>query len=440
MISRRELLKWMSQSVVLLPVLNIGCQSSGGSSGTNSVKTAPPDTAYQGTDDQLLDDMERAAFTFFWEQAPAATGQVKDRATATGNDKHINSSIAATGFGLTALCIADHRKYGDAAEIKKRVLTTLQFVKEHVEGHNGWFYHFVDMNTGARVWKCELSSIDTCLLLCGVLTARQYYAADPQIAELATAIYHDVDFNWMLNGGKALSMGWHPESGFLPQRWDHYCELMMIYLLGIGSPKHPIPVDTWNAFSRPQVQFQQYSYISGDPNLFTHQYSHAWFDFRKKKDAYADYFQNSATATKAHKAFCVSLHSEFPDYTDDLWGVSASDYAKGYTAWGGPPRQGPLDGTIVPYAAAGSLPFVPQDCLAVLRKIRTTFGAKAWGRYGFVDAFNPLTGYYDAEILGIDQGIAMLMVENFRSGFVWETFMKNPEVQFAMKAVGFRSV
>ena len=186
------------------------------------------------------------------------------------------------------------------------------------------------------------------------------------------------------------------------------------------------------------MQFQQFKYISGDPNLFTHQYSHAWFDFRKKKDAYADYFENSATATKAHKAFCISLHDEFPDYSENLWGISASDYAKGYTAWGGPPRQGPIDGTIVPYAAAGSLPFAPAECLAVLRNIRSSYGAKAWGRYGFIDSFNPLADWYNPDILGIDQGVTMLMAENFRTGFVWDTFMRNPEVQNAMSAVGFK--
>lgn len=437
MMSRRELLKWISQSMLLLPALSVGCKSSR-SSGPKKITTAPPSAPYDGTDDELLDEIERAAFKFFWEQAPSATGQVKDRASATGNDSHVNSSIAATGFGLTGLCIADHRGYGNSGEIKDRVLKTLQFIRSNVQGQNGWFYHFVDMNTGARIDKCELSSIDTCLLLCGVLTCRQYYSKDATITDLATQIYQAVDFPWMLNGGDALSMGWHPETGFIDSRWNHYCELMMIYLLGIGSPTHPLKPESWNAFSRPKVRFQNYEYISGDPNLFTHQYSHAWFDVRAKKDAYADYFENSETATKAHKAFCISLNSEFPDYAENLWGISASDYAKGYTAWGGPPRSGPLDGTVVPYASAGSLPFVPAECLAVLRNIRNSYGAKAWGRYGFVDSFNPLADWYNGDILGIDQGISMLMAENMRTGFVWKTFMANPEVKSAMDAVGFK--
>ena len=173
--------------------------------------------------------------------------------------------------------------------------------------------------------------------------------------------------------------------------------------------------------------------------MFTHQYSHAWFDFRKQRDAHADYFQNSIKATKAHKLFCQSLRERFSDYSDDLWGISASDFSGGYTAWGGPPEMGPIDGSIVPCAAGGSLPFLFEDCMRVLRTIRTRFGNQAWTRYSFVDAFNPLTGWYDPDVIGIDLGITMLMAENHRSGFVWQTFMKNPEAQAAMQSVGFHS-
>jgi hypothetical protein len=293
------------------------------------------------------------------------------------------------------------------------------------------------MNTGQRVGTSEVSSIDTSILLCGVLMARAYFQ-DAQIEDLATKIYNRVEWPWMLNGGPAFSMGWQPESGFLNNRWDHYCELMMIYLLGIGSPTNPVSSDTWTAWSRPTITFQGLTYISGNDPLFTHQYSHAWFDFRNKKDAYANYFDNSVTATKAHKLFCLSLASQFNDYSDNLWGITASDYAGGYTAWGGPPPQGPIDGSVVPCATGGSLPFVYADCIRVLRTIRTTYAAKAWGLYGFVDAFNPLTGWYDADVLGIDLGITMLMAENQRSGLVWNTFMKNAEPVAAMQKVGFQ--
>jgi hypothetical protein len=171
-------------------------------------------------------------------------------------------------------------------------------------------------------------------------------------------------------------MGWMPESGFPKARWEHYCELMMIYLLGIGSPTHPVPAETWKVWTRPTITFQGIAYISGNDPIFTHQYSHAWYDFRNKRDAYANYFDNSILATKAHKLFCLSLRSEFPDYSEDLWGSSASDYQKGYTAWGGPPRQGPIDGSIVPCATGGSLAFLFPDCIRVLRTIRGPYGRK----------------------------------------------------------------
>jgi len=280
------------------------------------------------------------------------------------------------------------------------------------------------------------SSIDSSILFCGVLTARQYFN-DSEIQDLATKIYERVDWPWMLNGGEAFAMGWHPETGFIDGRWDHYCELMMIYLLGVGSPTHPVPASTWDAWSRPKITYQGIEYVSGNDPLFTHQYSHAWYDFRNKSDAYTNYFDNSVKATRAHKLFCLSLHDQFSDYSDKFWGITASDYVKGYTAWGGPPPLGPLDGTLVPCATGGSLPFLYQDCVAVLSNLRQNH-MKAWGRYGFVDAFNPLTGWYDPDVIGIDVGITMLMAENQRTGLIWNTFMKNSEAQSAMQKVGFK--
>jgi hypothetical protein len=426
-LTRRELLRIFQAGALAVPLVWLPtCSRSHKSSGSPQ------------TDDQLLDEIQRASFEFFWHEAGPATGQVKDRALAAGNDTRTVSSIAATGFALTALCIADRRGYKNSADIKDRVRTTLRFLAHQLPQEHGFFYHFVDMNTGARVSKCELSSIDTTILLCGVLTARQYFN-DPEIRDLATTIYNRVDWAWMLNGGPTLSMGWTPESGFLAGRWNHYCELMMIYLLAIASPTHPIPAASWEAWTRPTITYQGISYISGNDPLFTHQYSHAWFDFRNMKDAHANYFQNSINATKAHELFCLSLRNKFPDYADDLWGITASDFVGGYTAWGGPPPMGTIDGSIVPCATGGSLPFVFEDCMRVLRNIRTKYN-RAWARYGFVDAFNPLTGWYDPDVIGIDVGITMLMAENHRTGFVWQTFMKNPEASAAMKSVGFKAV
>jgi hypothetical protein len=409
-----------------------GCRSRGA-----KIFAEPSGAPYEGTDEQLLDEIQRAAFNFFWSEASPNTGQVKDRALANGNDSKKMASIAATGFGLTSLCIGDQREYGKHPEILERVRKTLRFLVNDLPNEHGFFYHFIHMDTGQRWEKCELSSIDSSLLYSGVLTARQYFA-DQEVKDLATKIYERVDWPWMLNGGKTFSMGWHPESGFLDARWEHYCELMMIYLLAIGSPTHPVPPSSWSAWTRPKIRYQGIEYISGDDPIFTHQYSQAWFDFRNRRDSYTNYFENSVRATKAHKLFCLSLRDRFPDYGENLWGISASDYVNGYTAWGGPPPQGPIDGSIVPCATGGSLPFLFDDCMRVLRNLRGRFRDKVWKRYGFVDAFNPLTGWCDADVLGIDLGITMLMAENHRTGFVWNTFMKNPEAQSAMQKVGLQ--
>jgi hypothetical protein len=432
--TRRELLKLAGLGAAALPFCEwAACQEHADKSFVPPV--GPP---YQGTDEQLLEEIERRAFDFFWNESSAKTGQTKDRASVNGSDTHTMSSIAATGFGLTALCIGDKRGYGNSKEIRERVRTTLRFLANELPNVHGFFYHFIHTETGARWEDVELSSIDTSLLLCGVLTARQYFA-DREIQDLATKIYERVDWPWMLNGGKTLSMGWKPDSGFLDARWEHYCELMMIYLLAIGSPTHPLPASSWDAWTRPVIRYQELDFISGNDPIFTHQYSQAWFDFRKKRDAHTNYFENSIKATKAHKLFCLSLRDRFPDYSEELWGISASDYEKGYTAWGGPPPQGPIDGTIVPCATGGSLPFLFEDCMRVLRTLRGPYAKRAWTKYGFVDAFNPLGQWTDSDVLGIDQGITMVMAENHRTGFVWEQFMKNEEARRGMERAGFRA-
>ena len=399
---------------------------------------APTIYSLSHEDELFLDDLEKRACLYFWEQASQNTGQVLDRARndlAGARDPRKMASIAATGFGLTALCIADHRGHLPHEQIVERVKATLDWHLNHFHQEHGFYYHFTDIETGVPFPGSEVSSIDTALLLCGVLTARAYFK-DAKIRSLASQIYERVDWPWMLNGGSTFSMGWFPQKGFLAARWEHFCELMMIYLLAIGSPTHPAPPSSWEAWTRPTVEYAGFKYISGNDPIFTHQYSHAWFDFRAKHDRYTNYFENSITATRAHKAFCLSMPKW---YSENYWGISASDYQGGYTAWGGPPPQGPIDGTVVPNAAAGSLAFVPKDCLHVLRTMKDNFGARAWGRYGFVDAFHPAANWYDPDVLGIDQGISVIMAENLRSGLIWETFMQNPEAAAAMNKAGFVS-
>jgi hypothetical protein len=406
--------------------------------------TSPYTLGYQLTreEEAFLDQLQRRGAAFFWEHGSPVSGQVLDRSRAAGPDTRRIASIAATGFGLTALCIAHSRGYMPRADIVNRVRATLRFHAEKMPHEHGFFFHMSDIDTGIPTDRSEVSPIDTSLLLCGILTCRAYFK-DAEIHELASKIYERVDWPWMLNDGKAFAMSWTRDSGFKPRRWDNYSEEMMMYLLGIGSTTHPIDPDCWNHFDRPEFEYEGLHYISHGAPLFIHQYSHAWYDFRHKRDGYADYFANSVVATRAHKLFCLSMKE---NYSEDFWGITASDYVgkngvgHGYTAWGGPPAKGPIDGTVVPCAAAGSLPFLPKDCLNVLISMKKKYEAQAWGRYGFVDAFNPRLPWYDQDVLGIDQGISVAMAENLRSGFVWETFMRNPEAPAAMENCGFFAV
>ena len=438
--SRREMLALLGRGAMVAPFAGWGLAGCGGGSSAGSGTGGGSSGSGSGlTDDQLLDAIERGAFEFFYNEADQTTGLIKDRALAAGGDTSTLASIASTGFGLTGLCIGDLRGYAPTQQIESRVLATLTFLYNTMPNENGFFYHFVDMGTGARAGTSEVSSIDTAILLCGILTCRQHFSSNTQIVSLATQIYERVNWPWMMDGGTTLSMGWLPESGFLQYRWNTYDEEMMLYLLAMASPTHAIPASSWDAFSRPTITYQGITYIAGAPTLMIHQYSQAWFDFRNKQDAYANYFQNSVDATKAHELFCVSLAPQFSDYSAELWGITPSDSVNGYVSWGGPPTTGPIDGTVVPCAAGGSVVFAFTDCMTVLHTMKQNY-PNAWQVYGFVDAFNPLTGWYDADSLGIDQGIMMLMAENQRSGYVWSTFMQNPEATAGLQLAGFKTI
>jgi len=396
-------------------------------------------TKYRFTrdEDQFLEELERACFQFFWDESNPYTGLVKDRSQANGTDSRNVASIAATGFGLGGLCIADFRGWEDKKKIRDRVRNTLRFVDSRVPQAHGFFCHFLNFRNGERAFQSEVSSIDTAIFICGVLTCRSYFE-DAEIRDLATRLYERVDWNWLLHGEKTLSMGWTPEHGFIKSRWDSYSELMMVYLLGLGSNANVMTRANWEAWTRTYFEFNGIRFIGSHAPLFVHQYSHAWFDFRGKRDKFADYFTNSVIATKVHKLWCLELSREFPDYTEDLWGITASDSSRGYAVWGGPPPMGRLDGSIVPCAAGGSLPFLPEECLRVLKTIRSKYEQRAWQRYGFIDAFNPLTNWYSQDVLGIDNGIMMLMAENARTGFIWEQFMKNDIAKNAFARAGFK--
>jgi hypothetical protein len=416
---------------------------------STAVRTPPVDVAHKGPayhlspeDDAFLEDLSRRSFLFFWEQADATTGIVRDRAGTDGSPSANESareigSIASVGFGLSGMCIAAERGWVPRQQVIERTRRTLQFFAGRIEEEHGWFYHFINLRSGAREWKSELSSIDTALLLAGVLTVRQCFSGDAEVPRLADAIYRRVDFQWMLAGDPLLlSHGWKPEEGFLKGRWDHYCELMILYVLAIGSPTHPIPAESWRAWRRPTTTFDGYRYVGGADPLFVHQYAHAWVDFRGWREEHApsvDWFENSVVATRAHKAFCLSLSPEFPGYGENVWGITASDSRKGYVAWGGPPRHEAIDGSVVPAAAAGSLMFAADITLPALREVHRRFGGRVYGRYGFADAFHPTDGWVNPDVIGIDLGITLLSAENLRTGQVWSWFMRNPEIRSGLQ-------
>jgi hypothetical protein len=397
-------------------------------------------------DRQFLEDYAKRCVRYFWEQADPHTGIVMDRARNDGSRSGSNvGSCAATGFGLSALCIAASRGWLPRDQIRARVATTLRYFWAHAFHDHGWYYHFMDARTGQRRLNSEISSVDTALFLCGVLTAGGYFSSDREIQSLVHQIFDRVDFRWMLAGDPLLlAHGVRPGSGFLDSRWTTYSEASALYLLAIGSTRHPIPVESWYAWLRPEVQFDQWTFVSGGP-LFTHQFSHAWVDFRHQMDgdpSYINWFQNSILATYAHRDFCLSLQSRYRDYGPNMWGITVSDSPSGYVVWGGPPSAGPINGTVVPCAAAGSLMFAPQICLPVLREMFSLYGEKVYGRYGFTDAFNPNWKdqklWVNQDVVGIDVGISLLSIENCLTGNIWRWFMRNQYVRGAMERVGFQ--
>lgn len=436
-LSRRELLKGVLRGSVCVPLVGL-LPPLALADPQQPVPAAPPPTStLTDADRDFLYELECLTFRYFWEQANPATGLIKDRCNIRTADQGVVASIAATGFGLTALCIAEQEGFILRDQAIERVTTTLRSLWKKLPNHRGFFYHWANINTGERIWDSEISSVDTAILLCGVLTCREHFH-DAEVTRIANEVFNRVDWTWLSEDTTLLAHGWTPEFGFLPVRWDFYSELMMMYLLALGSGSHPLRPETWNAWKRLTFEYDGLRYIGSFAPLFVHQYSQAWFDFRGKRDRYADYFQNSVIATDVHRRFCVELSAQFPTYSDDLWGITASDSEKGYVIWGGPPAVGPIDGTVVPSASAGSLPFLPQPAMRVLRTIRSRH-ERAWCQYGFVNAFNPIKNWYDSEVVGIDTGITMLMAENVRTGFVWNTFMRTPEAQRGMDRAGFKS-
>lgn len=401
------------------------------------------ETTPSPADRAFLEELQHRSFLYFWEQANPQTGLVPDRSSVTGGPPagpslHIGSS-AATGFGLSALCIGTEHKWITQQQAEARVLATLDFFANHAFQQNGWFYHWMDTRSGERMWNSEVSSIDTALLLGGVLCVAQYFAKNRKIAELAKLLYERIDFPWMLNGDKfLLSHGWRPDKGFIKFRWGTYAEMSMLYLMAIGSPTHPITAESWYAWNRPLYNYGPYQFISGGP-LFTHQYSHAWVDFKGRRDrGFIDFFDNSVQATRANRLFCINEAKSFPkSFQNDIWGVTASDSAKGYKIYSEIAHFTPVDGTVAPCGPGGSLMLTPDICVPALKSMHERFADRVYGKYGFVDAFNPQLNWFDTDVIGIDVGITLLSAENLLTGKVWHWFMQNKAIPLAMNLAGF---
>ncbi|NWF68474.1 MAG: hypothetical protein HXY40_05260 [Chloroflexi bacterium] len=398
-------------------------------SAADSRYQAEVDTLLAMDDAALIEAVARATFDYFWYEANPENGLVKDRSTAASP-----ASIAAVGFGLSALTIAADRGWISADLAYERALVTLQtFASGFAAGENGFFYHFIDMQSGERMWASELSSIDTALLIAGALSAGQYFAGT-EVAQLAQQLYENVDWQWMTRGRDHVAMGWTPEGGFLGASWDHFDESLLLYVLAIGSPTYPLAADIWASWRRPVNVRGEYIYLPGEP-LFVYQYPLAWLDLRSREDAYANYFNNTTRACQRNRQVSAASADTVATYQYGVWGISASDGPNGYRAYGASDAN--HDGTIAPYAATACLPFTPAAALESMRALLTHYGAQVWREYGFVSAINAQVNWFSDEHIGIDQGDILLMIANYQDGFMWELMAQNTYIQNALTAMGF---
>jgi hypothetical protein len=418
----------------------------------------------------FLDSLSRDTFGFFWDLADSTTGNLPDRWPTRSF-----SSIASTGFGLTSYLIGVERGYITREQAAERVLKTLLFFHQSpkgdansgVTGYKGFFYHFIDMRKGDRFRDVELSTIDTGLLMMGILSCQTYFDGDDEtekkIRETADALYQAVEWDWAMNGKEVMSMGWKPESGFINATWKGYNEAMILYILGLASPTHPIPASSWKAWTETYQWGKYYDQenINFGP-LFGHQYSHVWIDFRGIQDDYTkskgiDYFENSRRATYANRAYCINNPAGYIGYAENIWGLTACDGPgndgkininisfEGYNARGAAQWYVKDDGTIAPTAAGGSIPFAPEICIPALQQMKRQFGKKLYKQYGFTDAFNltiqregGINEWFDVDYLGIDQGPIIIQTENHQTGFVWALMKKNKYVVDGLKKAGFQ--
>lgn len=377
---------------------------------------------------KLIESIERKTFDYFWYETNRENGLVKDRSTL-----YSHCSIAAVGFALSTIPVAIERKWIDREKGYERVLTTLRtFAEGKVDGEHGFFYHFVNIKSGKRVCESELSSVDTAFLVAGALFVGEYFKGT-EVEKLADQLYRNVDWQWFTNDDDFLTMGWTPEKGFNNAKWNVFNEGILAYILAIGSPTYPLSADVWDKIYRP-INGKNYIFVPGEP-LFAYQYPHIWIDFRKLKDSFANYWNNTISATRHNYDFSMEHVKKYKSYEKNLWGLSACDGPLGYRVYGASGDS--HDGTIAPYAPIATMPLIPRLSFRTIRKLLKKHGPLVWERYGFVSAYNVDLNWYSKEYIGIDQGDILLMLENYRSGLIWKYVMKNEYIQEAVYKIGF---
>ena len=429
----------------------------------------------------LFNDIEERTFRYFWDTANPQNGLVPDRYPTPSF-----SSIAAVGFALTAYPIGVERGYVTRDQARERALRTLRFFASAPQGsaatgtagYKGFFYHFLDMKTGLRYENTELSTVDTAILLSGMLFCQSYFAGshaeEVEIRRLVEEIYGRVDWRWAQARGPAISYGWTPEHSFINLDWRGYNEAMLVYILALGSPTHAVAPVAWEEWGRDYPRFfatmYGQTYLTFTP-MFGHQYSHVWIDFRAIADAPMrqagyDYFENSRRATYAQRAYAISNPMRWAAYGENVWGLTASDGAadvelefagekrqfRTYSPRGVGKEYTLDDGTIAPTAAIASIAFAPEIVIPAIEEMHRRYGEHIYGKYGFYDAFNPSFnydvplrhgrvikgfGWVDTDYLGIDQGPILAMIENHRTGLIWRMMRANPHIRRGLTQAGF---
>jgi len=420
------------------------------------------------SDDRMLEELQRDSFDYFLRQSNPENGLVRDR-----SKKDSPASIASVGMALSAYPVGIERSFISRAEGLQRTLATLRFFRNSVQdrspratGYKGFYYHFLSLRTGRRVWDCELSTIDTAILLVGVLVAAAYFdgrtPGESEVRDIADELYRRADWQWALAGGRTVSHGWRPGRGFLKYRWRGYSEALLLYILGLGSPTYPLPAGSYAAWAG-GFRWKKYfgrRFLYAGP-LFIHQLPQVWLDLRGTQDKYMrrhrlNYFENSRRATLVQQRYAIKNPHGFARYGKHCWGITASDGPGnetrtldgtrrtffGYLARGVP--LGPDDGTISPWAAVASLPFSPE---IVLPTIRYLDGLHLRGRkaYGFESSFNPTypaagnpNGWVSRWHYGLSQGPIVMMIENYRSGLIWKLMRSHPYIARGLRRAGFR--